>query len=173
MLILKTVHVFSCSSNYGNYSLSFPRADVVSGCSYAVAYFLQWSFCWSLSLISLEFQAVFSMLCLFFPSFVLLLLLSAFFSLWLPHFNCCLCLLASQNSAVCLPLSVLWKVVLCREEVCKRRREQSVYAGERTDHPAAACWLCRRMKINLCILVWPFPCAGWKSQLLIPMCFCF
>lgn len=100
MLILKTIHVFSCSSNCGNYSLSFSSADVVSDCSYALAYSLQWPFCCSLSVTILTWT----------PSWFSVL----YFSLY--SFCCCFFLLSSIydchiSSAVC----VCWchRAVLC------------------------------------------------------------
>lgn len=41
MLVLKTVRIFWCGSNCGNYFVSFPSVDVFCDCSYAVAYSLQ------------------------------------------------------------------------------------------------------------------------------------
>lgn len=75
---------------------------------------------------------------------------------------------AGVTEQCCSRLSVLWAVV-----IWEREKGLVMYDGERPDHLAAVCWLCRRMKLSVHILVWPFPCSGWKSQSVISMCFCF
>lgn len=122
MLVLKTVHVFCCGSNYGNYSVSFPSAGVVSApkallslCSESVA----WA---CLLLCLLEFQADFlCFVCFPLHSFCSFFC-SAFFNLWQLHSIYCLHLLVLESSAVCWLLSVLWKVVLCSEKFWERKK---------------------------------------------------
>lgn len=109
---------------------------------------------------------------IFYALFIFLLINSAFSSVLLSSIYDCY---ISSAVWICWWYRVVLSVccwVHC-EKVWERKKGQAVCEGERTDHLAAACWLCRTMKINLHILVWPFPCAGWKSQSLISMCFCF
>lgn len=102
-----------------------------------------------------------------------------FFPTFLPPFFLLFCFLQfmpaafrllSAFAAVRAVLSV-WDWVYWEQwSFGKREKKKLIYEGERTVQVAAFCGLCRRMKLNLHILVWPFFCLGCKSQSIISVC---
>lgn len=97
---------------------------------------------------SFEFRSVFPVVYFSPHSFHLFSFCSAFFSLCLLHFACCLHLLLLEQC--CLSET---ECTGSSGHLGKEKKKKVIYEGERTVQVAAFCGLCRRMKLNLHILV--------------------